>query len=463
MGNINQPITRHLINSVVNKDWGLYLNAANERRLIYKKRGTIIPKAGTTLTTSDYDPGKYATKFIEITKRPVAEGYPFEFGLTFVRSYKNPGVHNNEAFKHQQYYGGKVLATRAMVDGVIADLDVLSIENQIIALAKLHAADNVQDKAFVNLRRAYVVTDSDPTDASGFTVTLEDGSAVVFASGAVFAAGKLGVDFNLLATVNTKLIAIRIGTNKYIITSIDPFYNFTIGTGVDLVIGKRYIYAENRTLDYKVDVQYNAGECTVTGAYLQVLNCATMTTSAFALWVNGVTGAVTQSANIAALLPKLTVLHAEVFATEIPTAQVWIYAPGTFNSFDTVLPDTSTLTKIKECSPNGGFAFLTSNDIFRIFMNRPADGILANQTYRTQAIDGGIYRKFTLTTLYTQDATEGPAGGIATVQMVVELYMLKSEAIALKFKADGNGRYMDETLPAGADTSFTALLATLIA
>ena len=84
MGNISQPITRYLINSVNTKDWGLYLNGS-AKILKYAKRGLDFPAASTTVAVSDYDPGKYKASFISFNKRPVAAGYPFELGLTFVK------------------------------------------------------------------------------------------------------------------------------------------------------------------------------------------------------------------------------------------------------------------------------------------------------------------------------------------------------------------------------------------
>jgi hypothetical protein len=468
MGNIHQPITRYLFNEVLNKDWGMFKDENSVKNLIIKKHGNIIPKTGTTLKVSQYDPGKSANHFLEITKRPIAEGFPFEFGYTFVRKMKNPGVHNDEAFTHQQYYGGFLTAARAMVNGLIADADVLDIENQILAIAKLHTNDpQVVDKCFVNLRRAYVVNDSDNTDASGFTVTLEDGTEVVFATGTTFAAAQMGVQFNALSTVNTKLLAIRIGANKYIITSIDPFYNFSIATPVDATITHRYIYAETNDTDYDVEAQYNQGEATASRINLTVLDATTATTPALDIYVDGVKHTPSTSSTLATFIANINTAVASdhgVYAILQGSTRVYIFAPETLTSFNCVLGDTSTYTIVKESSPQGGYAYLTSDEVFRVFMAKGNHGKLATQKYITQPIDGGIYRKYILTTVYSQDAVGGAAGGSENVTHVVEIYVLLSAALTSKFVQDGStGRYMDETLPSGADTSLDALIKLLVA
>ena len=461
MGNINQPISRYLFNEVLNKDWGLFLDENSVKNLFLKKYGRTIPKTGTTLTVSDYDPGKYHAHFLEMVKRPVVAGEPVEFGYSFVKKMRKPGVHNNEYFTHQQYYGGKLLGAMEPTDFVIEDDDVLNLEDQIIASAKLHYLDtSCIDKCFVNLRRAYVVNDSDNTDASGFTVTLEDGSTVVFATGTTFAAGQLAAQFNALSTVNTKLMAIRMAADKYLITSIDPFYKFTIGTLVDTTISNRYIYAENLELGYDVEVRYEQGQANKMSAYITSVNGATATTPGMDIYVDGTKYTPTTSSTFATFLANINtaVNGVGVYATKQSTANIFIYAPATVNVFNVTLSDSSTYTLVKEVTPKGGFSALTSDDVFRLFMNKGNHGALATQQYVTQPINGGIYRKYRLATSFIQDAVGGAAGGKESVEHIVEIYVLKSAALVNKFKDGGSTRYMDETLPGSADTTLDALI-----
>jgi len=472
MGNINQPISRYLFNEVLNKDWGMFKDENSVTNLFLKKHGRQIPKTGTSVTVTDYDPGKFHASFLQIVKRPVIEGTPFEFGYSFVKKEQKPGVHNNEYFTHQQYYGGKVLAALANVNGVMSDTDVISIEDQIIYAAKLHYNDSsCIDKCFVNLRRAYVVNDSDNTDASGFTVTLEDGTTTVIATASTFAAGQLGVQFNADSDVNTKLVALRIGTNKYLITSIDPFYKFSIGTLVDTTISARYIYAENLELGYDVEAQFNYNEATKTTAFITVIDAAT-TTSAdsteCAIWIDGVSHANAGHATFATFVSQFNAsgfTDHGVFAIGDKDEKIFIYGPGTLTSMNLVLgtDHATSLSIVKESTPKGQYAALTSDDVFRLFMNKGNHGGLATQQYITQPVDGGVYRKYRIATTFTQDAVGGAAGGKESVEQVVELYVLKSQAIASKFVQDGStGRYMDETLPAGADTSLDTLIRTTL-
>ena len=228
MPNTSQPITRFLVNAVNTKDFGLY-TSGSEKIFMLRNRHISLPKTGTVKKTTNNLEGKYIASFIKLTKRPAVEGEPYSVGLDFVKTMKDPGVLNDQVFDRHLTYAGQVSGLAAMVNGVIADSDLESIEDQIIELAKLDS-ERVGSESYVNLRRAYVVTNSDYTDASGFNVNLEDGTTKTFVTASTFTAGQMAIQFNANTNVNTKLVCLRIDTERYLITSFDPFYKFTIDT-----------------------------------------------------------------------------------------------------------------------------------------------------------------------------------------------------------------------------------------
>jgi len=425
-----------------------------------RNRHISLPKTGTVKKTTNNLEGKYIASFIKLTKRPAVEGEPYSVGLDFVKTMKDPGVLNDQVFDRHLTYAGQVSGLAAMVNGVIADSDLESIEDQIIELAKLDS-ERVGSESYVNLRRAYVVTNSDYTDASGFNVNLEDGTTKTFVTASTFTAGQMAIQFNANTNVNTKLVCLRIDTERYLITSFDPFYKFTIDTPVDSTIDERYIYAENKDPEYAVHVQYELGKATTKAAHIVVLDGTTRTTTALSMYIDGTNHAIAGSATLATLVAQFATAAATdhgVFAVSDANSQIWIYAPDSVNTFALVLGDTNTLTLVKQSSPNGGYAYLTVDDIFRQFMGRGSKGVLGAMSYvDNQPIQGGKYRKYILTTQYDHPNTEGPAGSFVKTNMVVELYVLLSQALASKFKSDG-GRYMDDSTPSGADTSLDALI-----
>ena len=466
MGNINQPITRLLFNTVLPKDWGHYVDAAGVKKLLLKRDGITIPKVSGkwSVKVSDYQPGRFRAMFLEKNKYPVVPGEPYSFGYTFIKERKQPGVNNDQFFPEQVYYFGKVNGASALVNGVVADADVLAIENQILDL-NLADINRVGSTAFVGLRRAYIVTDDDNDAGGGFTVTLENGTNVVFLTSTTLAAGQLGVQFNANTDVNTKLVAIRIGADRYIITSIDPGYKFTLGTCVTTTIESRKIYAQGLTLDYKIDCEFDPREATNLGAYISIINrngASTVGGTATKCYVEGTEVSVTGHGTYANLVANFnTALNTYgSYAIAGVTDLIYIYAPASLKSFSVKLGDATLMLKSKELSPTGNFPTLTSDDVFRTFIGRGQHGDLYNRRYaKNQPVEGGIYRKYIITLTSDNETLTQSAGGMGSVVTVFELYVLLSEALATRLYDAGTTTVTGDTTPASANLSLNAMLA----
>mgnify|MGYP007068276800 CR=1 FL=1 len=450
MGNKNFPNRPMLFNSVLNKDWGLYLDGSTQV-LFCKKHGLHIPEVATVKYT-DTEPGKYKTQLISLKQYPVAEGYPLEYGLTFKRKVRYPGVLNDEPKSYASYYGDRII-TRAMVSDLIADADLFDMENEIIAQAA------IDTKRFVKLRRAYKVTDTGNGDESTLTVTLQDGTAVTFATATTFAAGQLGLQFNANTDLNVNLKAYRIGADKYLITSREEGYLFKVEAGTDTTVDGRYILAENKEKDVQFVTEYDPDFATSEGMHLIDVDGTTNTTTGIDIYVNGVLHEPTHNNTLATLVANINTSVAThgVYALLDGSTHYNIYAPDTLDSFDFSLSDAATNVIDYESSPAGAFPYMTSNDLDRKFQNIPSDGALATQRRREVPEDGAIYRHYHIEWTITKDAVGGAANAVETVKNMADFYIKKSEAIANYFKAT-DSKYMDETLPSAADTSLHTLI-----
>jgi hypothetical protein len=273
----------------------------------------------------------------------------------------------------------------------------------------------------------------------------------------------MAIQFNANTTLDDHLIMYRIAEEKYLVISKEPFYDYSIGTMVDASIEHRFIAIDGDNLNSKVSCVFDKDQWKAYFGYFYAIDGGTRTTTAFKAYVEGTEVSVTGNSTLATLVTNInTALNTSLFWATYQGTDIYLYGPGTVDSFDIVLGDSNTLVIDKVSTPTGAFPTLTYDDIFARFLNRPDDGALAGRNPNAKRpVSGGIYRKHTLTTQFPNANFTGPAGAMGTVQQIVELYVLKSQATALIFKATGNN-YMDETTPSAADTSLDTLIRTTL-
>ena len=503
MGNLNQPIKKLLFNSLTDADVGVFVDSKeNKMYLDFKKHGYRIAgaapaSAGLIDTTAS---GTKATTLTKLVKEKPEPGYlsgtmvtlsnaapavlaNYAYGFDVIKEVWLPGVDNSQPeWRFRTYSGSLPIATLSA--GVIQDADLLTMENDILdqitgdiktdatALTFLQK-DN---EAIVEARRAYYITNSNTTDASGFTVTWPDGTTTVFVTAATFTAGQMAIQFNAKTTAayggaafNALLICYRTGANTYIVTSRTAGLKFTLGTIVNgtgtTTFDTRRIYLKGRNVNCKVRVRITPDRGSIEKVTFVTLK-STTTAGTSILKVNGTaTAAANDNATFATTAGNLntalsnasiTTMYATYDSTHIylwggPTVDTFYYVPSAAST--TVLDGYGVVGR-------GSYPKMQWYDVFQTFAYAKNQGALANLEYNVQATKDATYYKYMIHAMNVTFSNSGTASGYENMKQRLEVYVLASAAIgSIYYGSDTQATWAwTNTTPASNNKSFEDLL-----
>lgn len=423
--NLTYPIQKFFLSTMGPTILDIYADAASVKKLVFKEMGIEVPGGATASWSQEFtSTSKRKITALEMTlNEPATDNRDgsYDFDIRVIAKYKTPAyIDNSEYWPHGKSYA-KNMPVLDVTAGAFTAANAIIIENAIMDLI---AADTgmlgPKSGSVVRARRAYLVTDTDNSDASGFTVTWPDGTTTVFVTAVTFADGQMGIQANSKTTAayggaafNALLKVYHYDTDKYIVTSHNENLQFTLGTGVDCTIDKRYILLDSRFDDihYSTVVDPNIWN------KVNTINLADLTSSdAFAAAVNlhlvtktGTTVALnvcTTGTNIATVYGVITGYGGinasyDTAGTTIYIATTMAYSDMFIEfppySADGATPYTTNASVSYEGTTTGKYSKLTGDDVQRIFANAEHAGELTSAIRKTQTVSASTrYAKFSL-------------------------------------------------------------------
>lgn len=172
MGNLNRGPKKVLVNTLTNKNFGMYTNSAGTRILVYKNTGLAIPYE-STFGAPEVMAGYGDVENMETVLLNLFAPYPSEtVNWVAELNIKAIPMRNSDVRTHRELtrnYSGLV-ESLAIASGVeVADADKLTAIKQIVQ------GINHDDRRFCDATMVYAVTNDDTSDNSTVVITLENG------------------------------------------------------------------------------------------------------------------------------------------------------------------------------------------------------------------------------------------------------------------------------------------------
>lgn len=466
--NLESPIQRVLLyDTITTADVGVYGDTKKVKNILaFKKEGIQIPGAANTAGAVPVAAsGTRATNLIKITRSETNSGIlngglislkttapcsdcDYNYGISFTKEVQYPGQNNFETNTVKRYYAGTI-ARPSVSAGVIQDSTLLAMEDELIRQITADRGvkstlTDVNDQSFVEARRFYIIDETSGTGSSDITITWPDGTTTPITALNTSAAGKIAYDFNALTTVaygstlNALLRMYRIGTNKYMITSINAGLLFTVTLVANLTFGtsgstsSRGIYY--KSIDKLVQAKPYFNETFANHELITIASItATTGTHTFSGIANGVSfsyssaGSATSTTNFANINTANTLAY-RYFAGQLLTGssqQNSIVAIG-INSFK--FKTTGTAVATWTVNGLGIYPYLTGDDVFRIFSFQK-NVSFPNIERLSQPSAASTWYKYIIT--YRSDAQPlgGVAGQIGYTDQTVEIYCTQANAV----------------------------------
>ena len=476
-----------LFNTVTSDDLAYFTDSVKTIRMLwFKKYGITLPAKevtggsliGSWSVSSNY-PG--STKMVNVVINPPCpcEDCNFQYALGIVGEIENPGIFNSQWAPETRTYAGYIPAVGSCSGTNLGAADITTIEDDLIHQISIDNGGGAFSSsapdanspggpgAVVWARKYYIVKTTDYADSAGFTLTHNDGTTTVYAYDANSTAGAWGVNFNATttaiavqtteagllstATLNGTYMAIRLGTDTYMITTIQPGLLFSIGTMVNMTIEEKGINLKAKSKKEMFYVNFDKGFCTTYGLYwFEVTDSATTFDQNgldLSIYVNGVdhnetnsTGAGTANAvtdiNVAqqtshgvyASAPTTAGNGSVIIASiaghplsGLAAANIWVE-----------LDSTSTATyAIAASTPTGSFERLSNDDVWREFSQLPFDGPLRSQHRVPSPTEGATFNKYTIR---CQQGTYGLHGASHGATYLSEIVCYVNKAYASTFE-----------------------------
>ena len=239
MGNLNRGPKNILVNTLTNKQFGYYTNAAGTRILADKQNGFAIPYESTFGAPSVIC-GYGQEENLETILLNMYAPYPSDT-VNWISQLNVTAVprKNDDVRTHRELsrlYEGIVPSLAIATGAEVADDDKLTALKQMIQVI------NHDEQRFVNAGMVWVITDEDSDDASTVTITLENGLTKTIAAVAnttsLAAAINADTDLNPYIKAYMPTITNTSATDIYcIIENIVPCY-FLVEDGTDTNIEK---------------------------------------------------------------------------------------------------------------------------------------------------------------------------------------------------------------------------------
>lgn len=438
--NLNYPIKKFFIANPGPATIGVYTDNSSIKKLILKSEGIEI-LGGSTATWTKSETKNAVKKVVGISLSRNFNEASEDYGIKIVPSRRTPGyIDNSEERAVGKFYGSRISGLTETA-GLYQDAKALIQEKQIIDMINgdtnnTQFGTSIPSGAIVNARRAYIITDDGNDDASGFTVTKSDGTTYAFTTASSFSAGQLGIQFNANANVNTILKAYCIGTDTYLITSVDFGYNFSIEAGTDTTIVRREILLDSKYDDILYDVQLDTDWATETGYFLFDMTSSDSFAAVInsVITVNGTANVCTTGTNIGTVITAIdgyTGVNALAWGSTILIAGT----SGTVTSMSITFPSCNSTNDAPYTTnayltfagtPKGSFSRLNADDVQRIFAVSNHMGDLTSALrHPVSTTKGAEYVKYTLTSSSTEIGAIHGASHYDNYKQKIELYVPK--------------------------------------
>ena len=463
--NLTQPIPKFLFNTLVTADFGLYTNSVDSTKMLFiKGAGIAIPYTSGSSSSTKISPDVGAGKSVYLVLSTVCpcEECHYEYGLKVVKTVKRPGVLNDNYYPESRYYGSVLSNVQACTAGVMAAADVLAMEDEILEQI------GVDTDASVDGYRVYEVEDDDHSDASTLTITINGVTTTITETPAhapsIAGESTFVAAINAEAAVNTVVYAVRgITEDKFWIISRSSGGLFTVAAGTDTSVLQRGMLLDSKIVDEPFHVEIEDGFATVTGWYhflLDATSCATLGEVTMYNTVAGTvnTRAIASDTNIATVTAAIVAGAAEVNASVLDTNYIYVLGDATVQAMDVVIPGTSNLSLVEFWTATGEYSYLTSDDVFRVFMHNPSHGALSEMTYsQNKPVDGTSYTKYIIKNTSTVAQLAGGAGHLGTFFKEVHLYLPTSYLLTDLWDAT-DYMYESDNAAFTADKTFDEML-----
>ena len=446
-GPLNYSQKPLLFNSVTSDDIGYFVDSVKSTRMLQlKKYGITLPAKENSILIGSYSkachfPGSYKNVLLVLDPPCPCETCNYEYAIGVTGVVQNPGVFNSQITPETRTYGGRFEALGACSNGILADSDIQRMELDIIAQI---TNDNGMGSysgsggAIVEAYRYYIFDVTSNDADSGFTLTKPDGTTVVFtATHTDLTAGIFSIELNGDATVNTLLFAARIGDNRFLVTSKQAGYAFSLGTLVNCTQFQRGIRFVAKSKEQKFFLQFDNGFATA-----HELNWFEVDDSAatfaqndtdLSIYVDGVLHSETNStgAGAANLVTDINVAQQTdhgLYGSAYSTGKVVIAGLDLTTKISVAVASTSVSTiSCKGFTPEGEWERLTADDVWREFSQLGFYGAQAMQVRQEMPIKDAEYCKYVISCKMSTYGLHGAShGGSYDAQVIA--YVLKSQA-----------------------------------
>ena len=469
VNNLNYPVERFLFNQDIGTDYVALVASAKQKRLLLalKKEGLTLPgfvatsvpanapNAGSgtlpdTVLSISKATTTYATKnagIIWLKNDAPCGDCNFSYHLNFRKFVERPGEENFETNMYYRYYGGTI-ARPEILGSTFTDETMIAIEDDLITQItddyKGTELIDKHDRAICEARRAYIITDDVATDASTITFHKPDGTSVTFTSDSGF--GNLDAKINAYQISNKQIfIAYRLSATKYLVTSVDKGYLYTIEAGTDTTVVKHGIHYNAITTTVRAIPSFDTsfGE-------IELLSIATIT---------GHTGKIKIAGKDADGQFSLNVTHPAVYtdlnaltrAGVINTANTsgrgyFAHGPNSNTEVVTVVAlgirtfsiiNISGGTNVIAYSVNdyGKWGYLTGTDVFRLFAMKPTSS-MPQWEHLDQPSESSEWNKYTINVKKNNVPAAAGAGGgdLAANERTLMLYVRKDLSAVSTFE-----------------------------
>lgn len=464
-GNLTFPVRPYLFNTVTAADMGYYTDSiTGKKNLILKKDGIQIPfvSGSTVKTVISPLPGEYKSVRLVVNPACPCEDCNYEYGIVITKKVKRPGVGNSDYYPTGRFYGDKLHRIGTCSNGIMAAADIAIIENEIMSQITADTGGGMENStpAIVGAKKYYLISDDDDSDASVISVT-HGGATVTVTS--VTAAFNLATVFNAQANVNAKLVCYQYDktgtTRKFLITSIDDGYEFTIAAGTDTSIVEKGLLLTAKNLDIQFEVEAQLGVFEVKNgiSLTSVTGCTYTNVNQLDMRIDGTRLEVPFDTNLATSVAAINTAQTGKFgvAAKDTTMLVMLnpdYADKMTAFAGVVATDAVHKAADFNHSSKASFPFLTPDDVFVEFSQLRHLGGLLSMVHDEKPIKDVEYVKINIS--YTKSghaAIHGASHGV-DYKSGYTLYIRKS------VYDDTTAKWATAGMEAGTDISLQTMI-----
>jgi len=462
-GNLTYPVRVHLLNTIDADDIGLYEDSVtSEWTLAFKKLGIQIPHRTTNERTVITPlPGEHKAVRLVVNPACPCEDCNYEYGIGIIKKVKKPGVDNSDYYPTSRFYGDKLFRIGTCSNGILAAADITTIENTIMSQITADLGGGMENSmpAIVGAKKYYLISDNDDSDESTITVTHGGSDVAIASAGAAF---NLASVFNAEGDVNTKLVCYQYDetgtTRKFLITSIDDGYEFSIAAGTDTTIVEKglLITAKSKDVQFQVEAQPGVFEIKEGISLTSVTGCTYTNVNQLDMRIDGARLEVPFDTNIATSVAAINTAQSGKFGVAVKGTTMLIMLNPAYGEKMTAFAGVVATDAVHKAadfnhSSKASYPFFTPDDVFKEFSQLRHLGSALSMVHDEKPIKDVEYVKINIS--YTQSGhgdMHGASYGVDYKQGYA-FYIRKSEYDSATDKWDETNYMWDAD-----DSGFTA-------